>query len=303
MRTWAVASAVVMALCAQPGGSVAAPSMPVPEGTAGALQGSAGVTAETGGETPAWRFVSHAFEPVELWDTAAGTSRLLVLEVVSEQRRQFLQEVPEGSLTLAAYPLELGGAGAELWRTTLPAQAGHLMDLGLFDPFYEVVFAGHPYAGESRGLVSLHSGALLLDYTRPPATLRVEGDDVPALQWLAGLHAPGTVRDAALFGSGLPDAVILTLATPERRTDRVRLVLEDPALLATAASAELTFGFASAAGEAPSTRLRLLAGEGQPRLVVQFARQVGAVIPLGPNGLALSQAVANGLRLERLEVE
>lgn len=263
------------------------------------LTGPVGVTVEQGAEGPVTRLVSRWLRPVELWDTRAKTNRVYVLEEVSNQLHRFLGEVPRGSMTLALYPLrDMSVAPAE-WQASFDAQSGALVNLGLWDPFYELTFGGHAYAEASRALVSLRTGAELVAMTQPAAVLFQDGE--PPGQWLAGLHLGGTVRDVEVFGYRASENVLLTLADPLRQTDRVRLVLDDPGQSPLAGQAEVAFGFAAGPGAPPSLSLHLPAGATGARLVVRFAGGAGAAIPLGPEGLLLEQAVTHGLTLERVE--
>jgi hypothetical protein len=262
------------------------------------LTGPVGVTLEQGPDGPRVILASRWLSPVELWDSEAKAMRVYVLEEVSRQSHQFLGEVPEGSMTLALYPLQAMALLPARWQATLPAQAGAVVRLDLWDPYYEVTYGGHAYAQESRQILSLRTGQELVVMTQPVATLYRDGE--PPGQWLAGLHVNGTVRDAELFGPAANEGVLLTLADPERQTDRVRVLLDEPSLAPLAGTGELVLGFAAGAGAQPTLRLVLGAGDPAPRLVLQVTGSVGAVIPLGPNGLALSQAVTRGLRLERV---
>lgn len=262
------------------------------------LNGPVGVTLEQGAEGLEVHFVSRWLSPVELWDSERKNNRLFVLEEISSQRHLFLGEVPRGDMTLALYPLEDAKLHPARWQATLPAQSGTLVDLGLWDRFYELTFAGHAFAEESRAILSLRTGQELVAMSQPVATLFQDGE--PPGQWLAGLHLGGTVRHVELFGATVAGDLLITLADPERQRDRVLVRLEDPGLAPLAGLGEVAFGFAAGAGGPPSLRLRLGQGEAAPRLVLQFSPSVGAVIPLGSNGLALSQAVTRGLRLERV---
>jgi hypothetical protein len=263
------------------------------------LNGPVGVTVEQGADGPVTRLVSRWLRPVELWDAAARSNRVYVLEEVSNQLHRFLGEVPRGTMTLALYPLRDMGVGPAEWQAAFDAQSGAVVNLGLWDPFYELTFGGHAYAEASRALVSLRTGAELVALTQPAAVLFQDGE--PPGQWLAGLHLGGTVRDVEVFGYRAGENVLLTLADPLRQTDRVRLVLEDPGQSPLAGQAEVAFGFAAGPGTPPSLSLHLPAGATGARLVVRFAGGAGAAIPLGPEGLLLDQAVAHGVTLERME--